>query len=210
MKNMKTLKKMMVAVIATLVFVATSYGKTLSFGIKAGANFNHLSLNENIVNDFNKTNSTGWEAGVMLDANLILGFGFDISLMYARMNNSISIVDNNQEVFNGDEAGKNFLQIPLNLKYKLSLPMVSNYIAPYIFTGPNFSFKLDKNIVNKIKSRTCQVAWNIGLGVELVKHLQIGASYNFGINKISNTFLHTNQEFDVKNNYWMVTAAYLF
>ena len=105
-------------------------------------------------------------------------------------------------------------QVPLNIKYKISLPAVGRIIAPYIFTGPDFSFKLDKNTVDAVKTKTCQVAWNVGLGLQLVRHLQIGASYGFGINNIiekmpENLGINTT-DLSLKNNYWTITAAYLF
>ena len=201
---MKKLFTILAVAIALMVSSANVNAKTFSFGVKAGANFNKLSFNKEILNDINSANSSGWEAGLMVEANLPIvgGLGADLSLMYARMNNSGGEL--------GDNAGKNFIMLPLNVKYKFSLPVVGNYLAPYVFTGPNFMFKLDKNILQNMQTKTCQVAWNIGLGLEFFHHLQVGASYNFGINKVANFTLGTNQDFDIKNNYWMVTAAYLF
>ena len=104
---------------------------------------------------------------------------------------------------------KNFLEIPLNLKYKIGLPLISKIITPYVLTGPAFAFKLDKNSVDALKTKTCQVAWNVGVGVELIQHLQITGSYGFGINNIADHWVNTESA-KVKNNYWTVTAAWLF
>lgn len=213
---MKTLKRIALLVAAMMIFVGGANAKTFSFGVKAGANFNRLSFSDEIVHDFNKANSSGWEAGVMVEANLpIVGLGLDLSLMYARMNNNGSVYDKNHQLVY--DAGKNFLMLPLNVKYKITLPVVGSYLAPYVFTGPNFVFNLDKNILDRVKNKSCQVAWNVGIGLEFFKHLQVGASYNFGLGKIgdgiANTLIGTNQDnlnYTVKNNYWMVTAAYLF
>lgn len=213
---MKTLKRMALLIAAMLIFAGTANAKIFSFGVKAGANFNKLSISKEVVSDLtNKANSTGWEAGVMVEANLpIVGLGADLSLMYARMNNNGEILDSKGEVvFDGS---KNFLMLPLNIKYKLGLPVVGKYLAPYIFTGPNFVFNLDKNTLSYMKNKTCQVAWNVGLGLQFFDHLQIGASYNFGLGKIGNRIFdgvagtNQNTEYSIKNNYWMVTAAYLF
>ena len=199
---MKKLFTILAVAIALMVSSANVNAKTFSFGVKAGANFNKLSFNKEILKDFNSDNSAGWEAGLMVEANLpIVGLGADLSLMYARMNNAGGEY--------GRDTGKNFIMLPLNVKYKFSLPVVGNYLAPYVFTGPNFMFKLDKNILKDMQSKTCQVAWNVGLGLEFFHHLQVGASYNFGINKVANYFLDA-KDYDIKNNYWMVTAAYLF
>ena len=87
--------------------------------------------------------------------------------------------------------------------------MIEKIIKPYVFTGPTFAFKLDKDTFKDMKTKTCQVAWNVGLGVELINHLQVGASYGFGMNNIAKNWLDA-KNLKVKNNYWTVTAAWLF
>ena len=188
----------------------------LRFGIKAGLNVNNLHLNEP-AKILDKDNGTGWTAGVMTEFQIpLIGLGFDLSLMYTRMNTDLDEIYVDQLPDYGvtpEEVniGKNFLEIPLNIKYKISIPIIGNILAPYIFTGPAFAFKLDKNTFEYFKSKTCQVAWNVGLGLQLVKHLQIGASYGFGLNNVANFTGFVNAEkFKVKNNYWTITAAYLF
>lgn len=214
---MKAIKRISLLVMAMTLFIGSANAKMFSFGVKAGANFNKLSFSKEIMKDINSANSTGWEAGLMVEGNIpLIGLGFDLSLMYARMNNNGDIYDNLNDTYVYD-AGKNFLMIPLNIKYKISLPVVGKYLAPYVFTGPNFLVNLDKNTFKYIKNKTCQVAWNLGIGVEFFNHLQVGASYNFGLgkigDKIAGSLTGTNQNdmtYTVKNNYWMVTAAYLF
>lgn len=215
---MKKLKRILLIVAAMIVFAGgvDANAKLFNFGIKAGLNVNKLSFNKDFKDQLTSNeNSAGWEAGVMAELNIpIGGLALDASLMYARMNNSTQAYfseDNKLEAFNGNNAGKNFIMIPINLKYKFSLPVVSKYLVPYIFTGPDFAFKLDKNIVNAVKTRTCQVAWNVGIGVQLISHLQVGASYGFGINNIvKHTTDYINPVENVKNNYWTVTAAWVF
>ena len=62
------------------------------------------------------------------------------------------------------------------------------------------------------KTKTFQTAWNIGVGVELFNHLQVAGSYGFGMNNIMKEVagINTTNDFKVKNNYWTITAAYLF
>ncbi len=228
---MNTIKKILLAVVIALTAVGISEAKPIAFGVKAGLNVNNLKFNKDIAKS---DNSCGWTAGVMADFTIpIIGLGCDVSLMYSRMNNSSNVtyepgfaVPNpdlagstqigEQSINNSSLYGKNFIEIPINLKYKLTLPVISNYLKPYVFTGPNFAFRLGKNLednVRNIKSRTCQIAWNVGLGVEVFNHVQIGASYAFGINNIVERInlgdFHTS-DIKAKNNYWTVSAAYLF
>lgn len=225
---MNNLKKIFLAVIVALLGLgASAEAKTIAFGIKAGLNVNKLHFSKSALNDLtNSDNSCGWTAGVMTEINLpIVGLGFDAALMYARMNNgkdAVYIPDAETGSVSVEETnlyGKNFLEIPINIKYKISLPVVGSFLSPYIFTGPNFAFRMDKNVKDtwqNLKSRTFQMAWNIGIGIEFVKHLQVGASYGFGCNNIVDKLnlddaMGANLEnLKVKNNYWTVTAAYIF
>lgn len=203
--SMKMTKKFGVLMALILAIAGTANAKIIDFGIKAGMNVNKISFNKKNLGLTDPGNSFGWEAGVMAEVNVpIVGLCFDAAAMYARMNNAanVSNIDNK-------EFGKNFIMIPVNIKYKFTLPVVSRFLSPYIFTGPEFAFKLDKNTVNSFKTHTCQVAWNVGLGLQLINHLQIGASYGFGINNIADKYLNTT-DIKAKNNYWTVTAAYLF
>lgn len=98
---------------------------------------------------------------------------------------------------------------------------MASVFKPYVFTGPQFGLRLDKSmkdVVNNIQSRTFQMNWNVGLGVELIGHLQVAASYGIGCNSVvkklteSTTGINVNNDdvYKVKNNYWTVTAAWLF
>lgn len=200
---MKTYKKLLLVVIMAIVGMGAAQSQ-LRFGVKAGLNLNSLHLS-NFSGNFNDDNKCGYTLGVMTEFKVpLIGLCFDLSAMYTRMNSEINTPD-------GAAAyNKNFLEIPVNLKYKFGLPIVGSVFTPYIFTGPSFAFKLDKNEDGeKYKTKGTQVAWNVGLGFELIRHLQISGSYGFGINNIADHWM-TTQNMKVKNNYWTVTAAWLF
>lgn len=196
-------------IILTLVIALFGMGAAsaqLRFGVKAGLNLNSLHLS-NLQKNFDDDNKCGYTLGVMTEFQVpVIGLCFDLSAMYTRMNSEIEVPagENEKAPFN-----KNFLEVPLNIKYKFGLPIVGSLVSPYLFTGPSFAFKLDKNTTDALKTKTCQVAWNVGLGVELIRHLQISGSYGFGINNIADHWINT-EDAKVKNNYWTVTAAWLF
>ena len=207
---MRSMKKLIVALLIGVMGVGMANAE-LKFGVKAGLNLNSLHLKD-VKANFDADNGTGWTAGVMAEYIApVIGIGVDLSLMYTRMNADVNIFK--QDDYEGTLKNSNFIQIPINLKYKFKLPVVGSILAPYVFTGPDFAFKLGKQTFQDLKTRTCQVAWNVGLGLEFVKHLQIGASYGFGINniveKVASDQFNT-ESFKAKNNYWTITAAYLF
>lgn len=211
---MKTFNKvLLVALVAIFSFGYAS--ADFRFGVKAGLNFNKLDLKikdktaaENFLKD--SSNQTGWMAGVMAEFTIpIVNIGADASILYARQN-----VDKDQESVYDN---KNFIDIPINLKWKIGLPVVGKVISPIIYTGPDFLFALNKQTLQYIESRTCEVGWNVGIGVELLKHLQVEAGYCFGLNnvvKFTDKFgLDTGlnpADYKLKKNYWSVSAAYLF
>lgn len=202
-----------VALAALLIcLTAAPASAQFRFGIKAGVNLNSLHPT-NLKANFDKDNGCGFTGGVMTEFTVpIVGLCFDASLMYTRMS---ATADFSKSVEPGDvilvedvNPVKNFLQIPINIKYKFPVPIIN----PFLFTGPDFAFKLGgKDSVFKTKAFQC--AWNIGLGVELFKHLQIAGSYGFGINnaiKAVGLIDNTTTDIKLKNNYWTITAAYLF
>ncbi len=205
MKNFKHL--IIIALMA--VFTCGQANAEFRFGIKAGLNVNKLHLSE-LKQNISSDNQCGVTAGVMTEFTVpVVGIGFDLSLMYTHMNNDI------KEGAAEGTVGKNFLEIPLNLKYKLKLPVVSSFMVPMIYTGPTMALKLDKSTFQNLKTKTVQMGWNVGIGLEFVKHLQISGGYTFGMNNLAKKIPVVNNNMNigdikVKNNYWTITAAYLF
>lgn len=197
---MKTLKKaLLVAIVA--IFTVGSASADFRWGIKAGLNFSNLNLKNFQSTVTDPGNRTGWQAGLMAEFTIpIVNIGADASLMYMRQN-----LDQNDAYSN-----KNFIDLPINLKWKIGLPVVGKVISPIIYTGPDFLFALNKNTINDFKSKTCEVGWNVGIGLQLVNHLQVTAGYCFGLNGIAEKMGVDAQDMKVKKNYWSVSAAYLF
>lgn len=207
---MKNFKHLIIVALAMVMVSATASAK-FRFGVKAGMNVNKLHFdNEQL---FDAANRCGFTGGVGVDFTVpIIGIGVDLSAMYAHMDSKFEIKDlTNPENSN---VGKNFLEIPLNLKYTLAIPAVSSIVKPYVFTGPTLALKLSKDD-NFTKTRNAQWGWNVGLGLELIRHLQIGAGYTFGINNVAKHIDWVTTQTNVvdikaRNNYWTVTAGWYF
>lgn len=219
---MKTLYKSLLVAIVAILAVGTA-SADFRWGIKAGVNVNHVDFQkimdkagaQQTLTD--KSNQAGWMAGLMAEFTIpIVNLGADVSLLYARQN----VADDAK--FEKYYENQNFLDIPVNLKWKIGLPVVGKIVTPMIYTGPDFMFVLNKNTLDYISEKKCEVGWNVGIGLELLKHLQIQAGYTFGLNsvaKYAGTVENLTgidvpdlelQDLKVKKNYWSVTAAYLF
>ncbi len=198
-----------VIVIAVIGMVAANnVSAQFKFGLKAGVAVNNLKFSEDIIKSDNRAGFTG---GAMIEFTApVIGVGLDASVMYVHRT-----ADSYSENPEYAEIGKkrDYIDIPLNLKWKINIPAVSKIIKPYIATGPAFAFLVSKEDANKFfKNKKCDISWNIGVGLELFSHLQVGASYGIGLTKALETVdvVDDMPVIEGKNKYWTITAAYLF
>lgn len=199
-----------IAAAATLLLAAvTAQAGPFQFGPVVGVNINSLSLTDTKSN-FDSSNRSGFTGGLMAKFTVpVINIGADLSVMYVRRNGEMTIDDNNTEKF-----GYDYISVPLHVRYDLGLPAISNIIVPYIFTGPNFAFRVSKDVVDDVMhSKKYNVGWDLGLGITLIKHLQINAAYTWNTNKALNyTGLIQTEGAGIKGktNGWTVTAGWLF
>lgn len=201
---MKSTKRVFIALLM-LVAISSSAFAQFRWGIKAGLNVTSLHFDQST---FDSANRAGFTGGLTAEFTVpIIGVGADVSVMYTHRTNVVEGQDTEGlKTFKSD-----FIEIPLHLKYKIGLPVVGKIITPYIFTGPNFGILASKKAINDAwKRKAFDVAWDLGLGVQLFNHLQVGASYGWGINKVAETLGANAAPIELKNNCWTVTAAYLF
>lgn len=179
-------------------------------GPRVGVAVNKFAFNKDV---FDSDNRAGFTGGLMAEFTVpLIGVGVDASVMYARRSLSYD-VDN--EYSDNDNISKHldYIDIPVNLKYKLGIPVLSKVLKPYFTTGPDFAFLVSgKKVNNILKGKSCDISWNFGFGLEFLNHLQIGANYGFGINKAVKTVGITDnvQPIEGKTHCWTITAAYLF
>lgn len=199
---------LIVAVLFAAVVMAVPAQAKFRIGPRVGVDVSSLHFSKDV---FDKSNRLGFTAGLEAEIGLPLGICFDASVMYVRR--SIDAKSDNNSVQNIDTQ-RDYINVPINFKWNLGLPLVGKFIAPYILTGPDFAFLCSKEAINDAwKSHKVDVSWNVGVGLEFISHLQISASYGFGITKLSKLAGITNSSSDQiegRNNNWTITAAYLF
>lgn len=211
---MKTIK-MFIAAALMIAASALPAAAQLRFGVRVGTEVNSMHFDSDV---FNNDNRAGFTGGVMTEFNIpVINLGLDLSVMYVhRVSNSTytgTNADNQAVVASDNFRSRDYIEIPLNLKYKIGLPLVGKIVTPYVFTGPSFSILASKKAITEAyENKTLDVAWNFGVGVQLIDHLQIGASYGLGMNKTVKavTDAVNASGIDGKNNYWTITAAWLF
>lgn len=188
---------LLVAVTATITTQAQ-----VRFGLKAGVTINELKWDKDIVS---KDNRAGFTGGLMLEAGLpVVGLGLDLSLLYTHRENDLYLEET--------KLKRDYLDIPLNVKYKIQIPVLSKIISPFVSTGPDFALLLGDTDKVDFKTRQWNISWNVGFGAELFRKVQIHANYGIGITK---AFKYLGKDVNStpvegKDNYWTITAAYLF
>lgn len=201
---MKKLNIALVALLAALIMAAPAHAK-FRIGPRVGIDVSSLHFNKDL---FDKENRVGFTAGLQADITLPLGFAFDASVMYARRS-----IEAQSQQYN-IKANRDYINVPINIKWRLSLPAVNKVFMPYLYTGPDFAFLASKaGISDAWKSHKVDVSWNVGVGIELISHLQVSATYGLGMTKLGHIVGVTSSSHDDiegRNNNWTITAAWLF
>ncbi|MDE6153598.1 MAG: PorT family protein [Muribaculaceae bacterium] len=198
---MKFITKVIAVVLLAAAAVVPAQAQ-FKWGIKAGVAVNSLKFNKDVMNSDNRAGFTG---GLMADFTVpVIGVGFDASVLYAAR----SVDFTNGETGEVLTKNRSYIDVPINFKYKIGLPLVGKIVTPFLTTGPDFSFLLSKeNMGEAYSNKKFDFAWNVGAGLQIVNRVQVAASYGFGLTKSASgdKSLYTG-----KNRCWTITAAYLF
>lgn len=188
-------------IISTLVvmlclFMAVPSQAQIKFGFKGGLDISKLDTK---VSD----NTTGFFVGPMLDVTLpIIGLGIDVAALYSQ-----SGIDVNNK---SSEKLKS-VEIPVNLKWTLGL---GSTFGVFIAAGPQFGFSINdgwKQLMEE--SNKSFVSVNVGAGLKLLRHLQVGVNYNIGASKLGDMIVDSSEgklRSGIRKNSWQVSLAYMF
>lgn len=198
------LKKIFLALTLLLGFAwATPASAELKFGVVGGLNLSKMSFSGGDKGLLSSDNRCGWYIGPKAQFTLpIIGLGLDASIQYSQRRLNVDAQGD------GESQTYKSIEVPINVRYDLGLgSMASIYIA----TGPQFGFNCDKSIFRDadISVKDANVTWNVGVGVTLLSHLQVGAGYNFAVGKWAES-KDPDYDLNVKANTWQVQVAYLF
>ncbi|WP_286085251.1 porin family protein [Duncaniella freteri] len=204
---MKSVKSIILTLLLVMSASAAHAGGLFRFGPKVGLTVNELHFNSSTLDGSNKT---GWTAGIMTEFKVpVIGIGADLSMMYVRRNSDFMAKNSSS---NNTSDNRDYIEIPLNLRYNLSLPVINNVIMPYIAAGPSVSFLTSRRSVeNAFRNKSVDWALNFGIGVQLVKHIDISARYGLGLTKAVKAISdYEDAGIQGKNRYWTISVAYLF
>ena len=200
---MKKLFTLVALIAATLVAVPAQ--AQFKFGLKGGLNVTDMSFSSDVVE---ASNRAGFFIGPTVKFTLpVVGLGIDASALYDQREAELKDSD--------EKIKQQAINIPINLRYDIGLGSLA---AVYLAAGPQFGFNIgDKHQtlvqdVSEWKLNTSNFSVNVGLGVMLLSHLQIGANYNIVCGKTGEVtvFDDAKEAFRGRSNTWQVSAAYYF
>ena len=194
---MKKIFSAFVIAVCCMFMAMPAQAQLLKWGVKGGVNMTKIDWDGGYKG--NKDNSTGFFIGPMAEFNIpIVGLGVDAALLFAQR--GIKVSEGNEDL----TIKQNGIDIPVNLKYTIGLGSMAGI---YLAAGPDFFFDFKKK--DYVDRKKAQVALNLGAGVKLLKHLQVGVTYQLPMGD-SFTWKNAGDAIGAKNKTWQVSAAYLF
>ena len=185
-----------------LLLMAMPADAQIRFGVKGGVNLTQVETNLKAIKD----NSTGYFIGPMIEATIPgIGLGVDGAIMYAQRGK--------------DELKMEGIEVPLNLKVTIG---AGSSLSIFLAAGPDFFLNLkdiDLGAIDatidgyKAKEKKAQVGLNLGGGVKLMQHLQLGLNYmiplgdSFTFKKVTDA---VGEEESFKYKTWQLSLAYIF
>lgn len=199
-------KILSILMVITCLGMAMPAQAQIKFGLKGGLNITTLTFSDDV---FKGDNRTGFFIGPMAEFTIpVIGLGVDVAALY---NQAKGKADYYEERASQNETLKTF-EIPVNLKWSFGM---GSTLGAYIAAGPQFGFNVGRGLY-RIGSETFDmkksyITFNVGAGVKLIRHLQIGLNYNFSLNKLAKARIENYEgSVDMKKNTWQVSLAYLF
>lgn len=192
-----------IALAAAFMFAVPAQAQ-LKFGVKAGLNVSKASIDKGVLSADNRT---GFFVGPMAEFTLpVIGLGVDAALLYD--NKSVKVGAEGESA----SSTLHYIDIPINVKYTIGLGSLASV---YGATGPQFSYNIGgKSILDgSYALNDSDSSWNIGAGVKLLGHLQVGYNYNIALGKTAEVKEAEAIDFvgkSFKNNTHQISVAYMF
>lgn len=204
----KIMKRILTLVMLLSAITMTTQAQLVKFGVKGGLDLVSMSFNEQV---FDTSNKAGWFIGPTVQVNLLAGLGADIAAFYDQKTTEV----------NNETIKMKSILVPLNVRYKFGL---GKTVGLYVAAGPQFAFNVgdsefkwtDKtSYQNTFQLKKSNFSINLGAGVFLTEHLEVGFAYNIPMGKTADVEKYNNYEMrgfieDTKAKSWQISAAYFF
>lgn len=212
------MKKFFGILLTLTLFAVTPVAAQFNWGIKAGVNSAERPSNLGELKSAAK-GEAGWFVGPMAKVTLpIVGLGVEANLLYSQTNTEVG----------GETIKSKCVDLPVYLRYELSLPAVNKFLEPFVAAGPQWSWNIgDKTYsiadmmldggqqaLSEYTLRSSNLSLNLGLGAVVLDHVQLHVNYNIALGSTSEysepTQAALNFATKSKTNTWQFSLAYIF
>lgn len=211
--------KKFLTIIALAALTVLPAQAQLKFGVKGGLNVTQLSFKD-LPSNVDTSNKTGFFVGPTLKVSLPLGLGLDVAGLY----------DQRDAEIEGEKVSQKSINVPVNLRFNIGLGSLAGI---YLAAGPQVSFNVGddtfnlsniasgqtKETLSGYRLRDSNFSVNLGAGVSLLKHLEVGFIYNIAVGKtgelryadVSEGVSAFKDELSKSHAHaWQISAAYYF
>lgn len=193
--------KTLLTAIALSAFLWQPASAQINFGVKAGLNINKMNFSGG--GNLDSDNRAGWFIGPTAEIKVpLVGLGLTGAFLFDQRQTKIDEYDTYTE---------NFFSIPVNLKYSFGMSSIAGF---FLTGGPQFSCKIGgKNkqfdSTSNYDAKTWATSFNVGGGIRVGGHFDIGANYNFTVGK-SGYYNEDANSYRTRSNGWQVYLGYVF
>lgn len=191
------------------LFTAVPAAAQLDWGIKAGVNLAEKPTDLEFVKG-----KAGWYVGPMVKVQIpVVGLGIEANLLYSQTNTEVNDVS----------IKRQSIDLPVYLRYELSIPAINKFLEPFLAAGPQWSWNIgDKEytvgslLEKNYKLRDSNLSFNLGLGAVVLDHLQLHVNYNIALGSTSDyetvagSVINAIDNIKSKTNTWQVSVGYFF
>ena len=200
-------------VAATLFTASPAMAQGVKFGLKGGMNNTEMKFDKSV---FDSSNRFGWFIGPTVKVSLPVSWlGFDIAALY----------DQRDLKVNGEGIQQKSIIVPVNARLGFGLGSTAGL---YVAAGPQFGFNVgadefswkDANSYeNTFQLKKSAFSINLGAGVYITEHVELGFTYNIALGKTADASLKdaidaattkSTYNDDTKAKAWTVSACYYF
>ncbi len=174
-------KSITLLAIVAMLLVAIPSKAQIWWGIKAGLNNSTMSFHHH--DYWDSSGRSGWFAGLTAKATIPhVGLGLDLSLLYDQREAKTYYETRDYDPWDPDSRylKERAISIPINVRYDLD---IGNAFGIFIAAGPEFAFNVGRKHLDFFEDsywnmKSSRVNVNIGIGIILIRHLQVSANYS--------------------------------
>ncbi|MBQ7571235.1 MAG: porin family protein [Bacteroidaceae bacterium] len=169
--------------------------KPWHLGFEGGLDISRFSASREL---FSPDSHTGWFVGAKVKVNIPMP---NLSLDGAFLFNQSRLEYQEQDVYR--HKNLHLFVVPVNLRYTWTIVPAFGLM---FFTGPQWNWLLDKKRIGTVgELEHSFFDWNVGMGFEVARHVQLAFNYNIPLGKMGEV-----NTVNLEGHTWNIRFAYLF